>query len=254
MIMKTYIMIPTYKEKENIALLIEKLRELAIPDLTIVIVDDNSPDGTIEIVRDLIRVTPGLELIVRKENRGRAFAEIEGLKYCVRQGADYVLEMDADFSHDPRHIPEILEKMRDHDMVIGSRFVKGGRLVRSGFTRNLITNCARAYMNVVLGLNIKDPTSGYRCFRAGALKSINLECTLSEGFAVVQEVLYKMHRRGYSIVEVPVVFEDRVRGKSKFPLRSVTQGLIMMLVFRLLFSKVREPEDAEIVWTASGGE
>ena len=244
--MKTYIMIPTYKEKENIALLIEGLRKLSIPDLTIVVVDDNSPDGTVKIVKDLMKGASDLELIVRKQNRGRAFAEIEGLKYCVREGADYVIEMDADFSHNPDYIPVMLEKIRDCDVVIGSRFVKGGRLVRTGFIRNMITNCARIYMHLVLGLRAQDPTSGFRCFRAEVLKSINLECTISDGFAVVQEVLYKAHRRGYSIIEIPIVFEDRVRGKSKFPLRSVTQGLIMMLVFRLVFSKVREPESAEI--------
>jgi dolichol-phosphate mannosyltransferase len=245
--MKTYIMIPTYNEKENIALLIERLMELSIPELTIVIVDDNSPDGTPDIVKDMMKGAPCLELLVRKQNKGRAFAEIEGLKYCIRQGADYVIEMDADFSHDPRHIPELLRKIQEYDVVIGSRFIKGGRLVRSGFIRNMITTCARAYMNLVLGFNIQDPTSGYRCFRADVLKSIDLECTLSEGFAVVQEVLYKAHRRGYSITEIPVVFEDRLRGTSKFPLRSVTQGLIMMLVFRLLFSKMREQEDSDII-------
>jgi len=245
--MRVFILILTYNERENISLLIDEIRGLGIENLKIVVVDDNSPDGTSEIVKEMMQKHDDIELLVRKTNRGRAFAEIEGLKYCVNRGAECVLQMDADFSHSPSYIPIFLEEIKSAYLVIGSRFMKGGKLVRSGFIRNFITGCARHYMNLVLGMHVADPTSGYRCWRSEVLKSIRLEATVSDGFSVLQEFLYKTHRRGFSIKEIPIVFEDRVRGDSKFNhLSSVLKGLVHILIFRILFHKVKEDEVIEI--------
>ena len=241
-----YIMIMTYNERDNISRLIRKIKDLSLRNLTIVVIDDNSPDGTSDVVKEMMKEYDGLELLLRKENKGRARAELAGLKYCIQQGADVVLEMDADFSHDPAYIPEFLKLMDTCDVVIGSRFIRGGKMTRSGFVRNVITGCARRYINLVLGMHVCDPTSGYRCFRSEVLKRIRLDTSISDGFAFIQEILYKAYRHGFSIREIPITFVDRTRGESKFPLVSVTQGLVMMLVFRILFSRPLKPEDMEI--------
>lgn len=244
--MRIFVLILTYNERENIVLLIDEIRKLGLEGLRIVVVDDNSPDGTSELVKEMIDKYGEIELVVRKTNRGRAYAEIEGLKYCVKKGAEIVLQMDADFSHNPSYIPSFLEEIKSADLVIGSRFMKGGKLVRSGFIRNFITGCARYYMNLVLGMNIADPTSGYRCWRGEVLESIHLESTVSDGFSVLQEFLYKTHRHGFSIREIPIVFEDRVRGDSKFQhLSSIMKGLVHIVIFRILFHKVKEEEVTE---------
>jgi dolichol-phosphate mannosyltransferase len=245
-LVKTFVMIPTYNERENIAQLVEKIFALAIEGLQIVVVDDNSPDGTSDLVKTLMERYRGLHLILRRKNKGRGLAGIEGFKYSVAHGADYVLEMDADFSHDPAYIPQFLEKMKDNDLVIGSRFVAGAKNVRPGPARNVITGFARWYIRMMLGLSVKDPTSGFRCFRGEALKAIDLDCTISEGPAIVQELLYKVHRRQFRIAEIPITFEDRVRGASTFTPRLAFQGFLMVFLFRLLFSRVKKPEDVEI--------
>jgi dolichol-phosphate mannosyltransferase len=245
--MKIYVLILTYNERENIALLIEEIKKLGLENLKIVVVDDSSSDGTIEIVREMIEKLGEIELLVRKTNKGRAYAEVEGLKYCLKKGAECVIQMDADFSHKPCYIPMFIEEIKTADLVIGSRFVKGGKLVRSGIMRNFITGCARYYMNLVLGMQVKDPTSGYRCYKSNVLNRINLEATVSDGFALLQELLYKTHRHGFSIKEIPIVFEDRIRGSSKFHhFSSILQGLVYMLIFRILFHKTRDEEVTEV--------
>jgi dolichol-phosphate mannosyltransferase len=243
---KTFVMIPTYNEKENIVLLIEKIRAIGIEDVQIVVVDDNSPDGTSGLVKSLMESCKDIHLILRRKNKGRGLAGLEGFKYCVQQGADYVIEMDADFSHDPAVIPQFLEKIKDYDLVIGSRFVKGAKNSRQGPLRNLITGIARSYIRIMLGLAVKDPTSGFRCFRSDALRAIDLDSTISEGPAIVQEILYKAHVHHLRIAEIPIIFEDRVRGASTFTPRLAFQGFLMVLIFRLLFSKVKKPEEVEV--------
>ncbi len=248
--MKCFVMIPTYNESENIVRLIDEIVSLSVPELHIVIVDDNSPDGTAEVVKKKVETVKNIHLLVRMKNRGRGRAGLEGFKYCVNAGAEAVVEMDADFSHHPRHIPEMLEKLESHDVVIGSRFVKGGKNVRGGAIRNFITWFAGTYIRVMLGLHVQDPTSGYRCFKAEVLRLISLEGCISQGPSVVQEVLYKAQRLGFTMTEVPIVFEDRERGNSTFRPALAVQGFLMVLVFRLLFSKPPEPEDIRLFKSA----
>jgi len=244
--MRTFIMIPTYNESENIVKLIDEITSLSVPELHIVIVDDNSPDGTADTVKKKMETVTNIHLLVRMKNKGRGRAGLEGFKYCVKAGADAVIEMDADFSHHPRHIPELIEGLEGHDIVIGSRFVKGGKNVRGGPIRNFITWFAGTYIRIVLGLQVQDPTSGYRCFNADVLRRISLESCISKGPSVVQEILYKAHRLGFTMTEVPIVFEDRERGVSTFRPSLAVQGFLMVIIFRLLFSKPPEPEDIRL--------
>ena len=244
--MKTFVMIPTYKERENLGPLITSIRDLGVEDLEIAIVDDNSPDGTAGLMNELMAAHGGIHFVLRKTNRGRGYAGAEGFKYCLAQGADYVIEMDADFSHDPRFIPQFLEKIRDYDLVIGSRFVKGAHNERGGLGRNLITSFARFYINTMLGVKLSDPTSGYRCFRRTVLQTINLDSMVSSGPAIVQEVLYKAHCCRFSMTEIPIIFQDRTRGKSTFNFRLAVQGFFMVACFRLLFKKPVKSDTFEV--------
>lgn len=239
---KVIVMIPTYNEKENIAILIKKILDLNIDALHILVVDDNSPDGTSKIVKELAKESDKVHSLVRYKIRGRGFAGIEGMKYCLKEGADYIIEMDADFSHDPRHIPQMLEEIKHCDVVVGSRFAKGGREIGRSWGRRLITKLSTMYIHSALRIKIKDCTSGYRCFRKEVLREINLDNTVSLGPSVVQELLYKAYLKGFKIHEVPIVFVDRKRGYSTFNIKIFFQGFLMVLILKFLFSHLREAE------------
>lgn len=235
--MKTYVMIPTYNERENIGNLIQEILNLNIPDLHIVVVDDNSPDGTSEVVRNLSGKHPEVELLLRTTERGRGSAGIAGFKYALEHGTDSVIEMDADFSHHPKYIPHLLEALHDADMVIGSRFVGGGKDVNRGIARRIITFLAGIYVRVLLGLKIKDVSSGYRCFKRKVLESIELDSVISTGPSIVSEVFYRAHLKGFSIKEIPIEFEDRIHGQTKLNYKILIKTLLMVLEFKRLNKK-----------------
>jgi len=241
--MKTYVMIPTYNERENIGNLIREILNLKIPDLHVVVVDDNSPDGTSEIVKNLAKEHPEVELLLRTTGRGRGSAGIAGFKYALEHGADYVVEMDADFSHHPKYIPSFLEAIQEADMVIGSRFVGGGKDVNRGIVRRVITFLAGVYVRLLLGLRIKDVSSGYRCFKKKVLKAIELDSMISTGPSIVSEVFYRVHLKGFSIREIPIEFADRTHGETKLNYTILIKTLLMVLKFKrfnkkgLLFKK-----------------
>ena len=235
--MKTYVMIPTYNERENIGNLIQEILNLKIPDLHIVVVDDNSPDGTSVIVKDLSIEHPEVELLLRATERGRGSAGIAGFKYTLEHGADYVIEMDADFSHHPKYIPRLLEALHDADMVIGSRFVGGGKDVNRGIIRRTITFLAGVYVRVSLKLKIRDVSSGYRCFKRKVLEAIELDSMVSTGPSIVSEVFYRAHLKGFSIKEIPIEFEDRTHGQTKLNYKILIKTLLMVLQFKRLHKK-----------------
>ncbi|MBW2981183.1 polyprenol monophosphomannose synthase [Candidatus Woesearchaeota archaeon] len=212
---KTIVVLPTYNERENIGGIINKILGLKIKNLSILIVDDNSPDGTWEIAQELSKKQPRLNLLLRKGKRGRGLAGIEGFRYCLNHGADVIIEMDADFSHDPQYIPLFLEKIKKYDLVLGSRAVKGGKDVGRSFFRRLITKLANSYTRITLGMRIRDCNSGYRCFRRKVLESINLGNIVSEGPSIVQEILYEAYTKRFNIAEVPIIFRNRTMGKTK---------------------------------------
>lgn len=237
--MKTYVMIPTYNERENIGSLIREIVNLKISDLHILVVDDNSPDGTAEVVKNLSKKDPEVELLLRTTERGRGSAGIAGFKYALDHGADCVIEMDADFSHHPKYIPSMLDAIQNADMVIGSRFISGGEDVNRGIIRKVITILAGIYVRVLLGLKIKDVSSGYRCFKRKVLEAIELDSIISTGPSIVSEVFYRAHLKGFSLHEIPIKFEDRTHGQTKLNYKILMKTLLMVIKFKRLNKKGR---------------
>jgi len=239
------VMIPTYCEARNIRPLVEEILALGL-DLRVLIVDDCSPDGTGQVARELARQYPGrVAVMVRTSERGRGVAGVAGFKEILTWPVAHVVEMDADFSHHPRHLPAMLEAMADCDVAVGSRFVPGGGDRGRHWLRRLITFVANRYIRAVLGVRIRDCTSGFRCFRREVLEAIGLDHCVSLGPSVVQEMLYKAHFKGFRIRELPIVFVDRVRGRSSFSWQVFLEGFLMVLVLRFLHSRVRRLPTAE---------
>ena len=232
--MKTFVVIPTYNERENVKKLIDEILDLKVNNLEIVVVDDDSPDGTWKIVEEMSNANDEVHLLHRRERKGRGTAGVEGFRYALEHGVDYILEMDADFSHDPKHIPTIIENMSDADIVLGSRAIPGGRQVGRNLVRRTITKMANTYIRMMFGLKVRDCNSGYRCFKRKVIESIDLDSTISEGPAIVQEWLYRSHLKGFTIKEVPIVFVERERGDSKLGISGVYKGYIMVLKLKLL--------------------
>jgi len=229
--MKSLIIIPTYNEKDNVKNLIRKILEI-LPDIHILIVDDNSPDGTAGLVEELALRINNLHLIIRKDERGRGLAGIAGFKYAVENQFDYVIEMDADFSHNPKYIPLLLRQIETCDLAIASRMISGGGIIGRNFIRNIITRLANIYIRLILGINIKDATSGFRCFRRQILENISWDTVISRGPSIVEEVLYLVYRGGYKIKEVPIIFEERRQGKSKLNFKKILSTMFLILKIR----------------------
>ena len=233
---RAVVMIPTCNEADNIGRLVEEIHAI-VPKLDMLVVDDQSPDGTADVVRQQQKIIPNLDLMVRSGPRGRGIAGIEGFRKCLERGYDFILEMDADFSHHPRFLPDFLDDIRYNDVVLGSRFILGGEDRDRGWIRTLITMFANTYIRFWLNIHIRDCTSGYRAFRREVLERIDLQSTISTGPSVVQELLYKAVLSGFTVREIPIVFVDRKRGRSSFNRRIALQGFIMILRLRYLFSK-----------------
>ncbi len=232
--MKTYVMIPTYNERENIAALVGEILKLNVKNLHILVVDDDSPDGTALIVKEMARKNKNIHLLLRTKNRGRGLAGKEGMLYCLKNGAEVVIEMDGDFSHHPKYIPQMLKEIRSYDVVLGSRLVKGGHDIGRGVVRRIITKLANLYITVMLGIRVKDCNSGFRCFRKDLLQKIGVERLESKGPAIIQEVLFKAHLVGARIKEIPIDFINRTKGMSKLGLRELAMGYWMVLRLKAL--------------------
>jgi dolichol-phosphate mannosyltransferase len=229
--MLTYIMIPTYQEAENIGDLIRDIRQI-VPEAHVLVVDDNSPDGTAGIVEELARTDPQVHVMVRMTERGRGTAGRDGFKRALELGAERVVEMDADYSHHPRYLPAILAASERADVVLGSRYVPGGGERGRPLHRQLVTQVAGQFLRWLLGVSVRDPSSGYRCFRREVLEAVGLDHFVSTGPAIVSELLYKARLKGFSITEVPILFEDRTRGASKLRLSTLFQVLGTVLRLR----------------------
>ncbi len=234
----TLMMIPTYNEADNIKALVEAVLAQS-PGVGVVIVDDNSPDGTADIVRSLGDRGGRIDLIVRTDERGRGSAGIVGFRRALALGARYIGEMDADFSHDPKYIKDFLRMIESYDIVIGSRGVSGGGEVNRSITRRIITVFASVYIRLLLGLRVKDPTSGYRLFRREVVETFDWDAMISTGPSIVQEMLVQALVRGRSVVEFPILFSERRAGSAKFNVRISVQSLVMILRFRMKYGRIR---------------
>ena len=236
--MKAMAMVPTYNESGNIERLITEILAQG-DDVGVVVVDDDSPDGTWKIVEEYSKRDTRVHLLRRIGRRGRGTAGIEGFQYAVKQGVELIIEMDADFSHKPSYISGFLKEMKDCDLLIGSRMVKGGGETGRGPLRQLITNGANLYIRLMLGLPYKDATSGFRIFRREVLEAVDLNNLISTGPSILQEILYMAHRKGFRIKEVPIIFEDRTVGQSTFNSKIMLQSLMMIPRIRGRYSNYR---------------
>jgi dolichol-phosphate mannosyltransferase len=225
------VVIPTYNERESIESLIREVLSLSL-ELNILVVDDNSPDGTGAIVSKLAEESPKVGLLTRKKRKGRGSAGVDGFKKALEMGADLVIEMDADFSHHPRHIPDLVANANNYHVVLGSRFVAGGADRDRGMLRQMVTRLAGLYVRTSLGIKIRDVSSGYRCFRKEVFEKVDLEDMISAGPSIVLELLYKICLNGFSVKEVPIIFEDRRQGQTKLDTITLLETLVMVLRLR----------------------
>jgi len=233
------VVIPTYNREHLLPDTVESVLNQTYKDFEVIVVDDNSPDGTADIVRSMGDRGGRIELIVRKTERGRGSAGIAGFRRALALGARYIGEMDADFSHDPGYIKDFLRMIESYDIVIGSRGISGGGEVNRSPVRRVITAFASVYIHVLLGLAVKDPTSGYRLFRREVIETLDWDTMISTGPSIVQEMLIQSLARGWSVVEFPIVFSERRAGSAKFNVRISAQSLVMILRFRIKYGKIR---------------
>lgn len=230
--MKICVVIPTYNEKENVRAITEKIFSMPLDDLEIIFVDDGSPDGTAPLIKELQHRFP-IHLIERPKKMGIGSAYVAGFKHALRNGAEYIFEMDADLSHDPLDIPKLLAAAEGGvDLVIGSRRVPGGKIVGWNLRRHLTSLGATWLSSLLLGLKTKDVTAGFRCYRRAVLEKFNLDKIKSGGYAFQEETLYRAERAGFKIIEVPVTFYDRKAGKSKLSKKDIIEFFWIILKLR----------------------
>lgn len=243
------IVIPTYNERENIAALIQQI--MAFPRFNVLVVDDNSPDGTGQIVAELAQQNQRVKLLARPGKLGLGTAYVAGFKQALSDGAQFIFEMDADFSHDPRYLPHLLAAAEtEYDLVLGSRYVKGGGTTDWGLLRKLISRGGSFYARLILGLSIQDCTGGFRCYRRQLLEQLDLDAVRSNGYSFQVEMLYRAHLGQFRIGEIPIIFPDRRVGASKMSRRIIVEAMIM--VWRMRFFPHRmylrpQPKVAEVV-------
>lgn len=229
---KTYLVIPTYNERGNIEKLVEKIFALDIADLYVLVVDDNSPDQTGELVKTLQQRFTNLELLSRQTKDGLGRAYLAGFDYALKAGADYIFEMDADLSHDPKYIPDFLRAIVKADLVLGSRYIAGGGVTNWNWSRRLISRFGNVYARAVLGLPYHDLTGGFKCYRRAVLEKIGLNDFSSVGYNFQIETTYKVHLAGFKIVETPIIFTERAEGKSKFSFKIIIESFWKVLKLR----------------------
>ena len=226
------VIVPTFNERENIGRLLPLV--LANPRLSVLVVDDGSPDGTGEIVADAMAADERVHLLRRAGKQGLGTAYVAGFRYALERGAEFIFEMDADFSHDPRYLPDLLQAAETtYDLVIGSRYVAGGGTTDWGVVRRFISRGGNLYARLILGLPLSDMTGGFRCYRAQALRAIDLSDVRSNGYSFQIEMAYRVYRAGMRVGEVPIIFPDRRVGASKMSKNIVGEALINVVKLRL---------------------
>ncbi|MCD4653070.1 polyprenol monophosphomannose synthase [bacterium] len=230
--MDTLIFTPTWNEAENIELLIREIF-VYVPESHLLVVDDYSPDGTGQIAVRLQKEYPNLHVLHRKGRRGRGLAGIAGFIWALDNKADYIIEMDADFSHKPEYLPSIRKALEKADMVLGSRYVSGGQDLRLGKHRHIISRFAGWYQQKMFGTEVKDCTSGFRGYKADVLEKIGVRDLQTWGPAILSDVLYRVIQNNFRIEEVPIIFPDRERGKSTLTTKILIEGFLNVAKLRL---------------------
>lgn len=230
--MKAFVIIPTYNEKDNVVKLAASVLAQHA-DIQILFVDDNSPDGTGTIIDDLVSGNSRIHVLHRAGKLGLGSAYREGFKAALALGADYLIEMDADFSHDPETLPLFLDAINSSDLVIGSRYLNGVSVVNWPIRRLILSYFASVYTRWVTGLQLHDCTSGYKCFRRSAIESIDLATVTSDGYSFQIEMNYRCMKNGLKITEIPIIFVDRHAGSSKMSRKIVREAVFMVWKLRL---------------------
>ncbi|MGI6370006.1 MAG: polyprenol monophosphomannose synthase [Ignavibacteria bacterium] len=232
--MKSIVVIPTYNELENIKSIITAVLD-AVKDINILIVDDNSPDGTAAVVEEMMKTDDRIHLLKRAGKMGLGTAYCEGFAYCLERNFDVICQMDADFSHDPNDLPRLIDELnKGYDLVIGSRYVSGVNVVNWPLRRLILSYGASIYSRIITGLKIKDTTGGFKCFRADMLRKIDLKKINSNGYGFQIEMNYKVWKKGGKIKELSIIFIDRRSGTSKMNKNIICEAVF--LVWKLRFT------------------
>lgn len=231
---KCLVIIPTYNEKMNVEKMLGSLKEL-YPDISILIIDDNSPDGTAQVVEKCQSKLSNIHLIKRVGKLGLGTAYITGFKWALQKDYQFIFEMDCDFSHDPKDITRLLEAAQENDLVIGSRYIDGIRIINWPFHRLLLSYGASIYTRFITGLKILDVTGGFKCFKRSTLETINLDRIFSNGYSFQVELNYKVWSLGLKLKEVPIIFTERRDGQSK-----MSGGIFKEAVWAVIMLRVRK--------------
>lgn len=227
------VIIPTYNEKDNIRNVLGRLDNFGVD---ILIIDDNSPDGTAQIVKEIQTSNSHIHLLERAGKLGLGTAYVAGFKWALEREYQFILEMDADLSHNPDDVPRLLEKCRENsvDMVIGSRYCQGVNVVNWPLKRLLLSYGASKYTRIITGLKIYDPTAGFKCFRRRVLETINLDGIKSSGYSFQIEMNFRAFKEGFNINEVPIIFTERTEGKSKMSNAIIFEAIFMVWKLKIL--------------------
>lgn len=228
-----WVVIPTYNEKDNIAKMIHSLYNQPISNLSILIVNDNSPDGTGQIVKNLQPQYPSLHLAAREKKSGLGKAYIHGFKYAIEHGASTIIQMDADFSHNPKDIPRLIESLKDNDLVIGSRYINGISVVNWPLSRLLISIGGNAYARIITGMPFKDSTGGFRAWRTSTLEKINIPSITANGYGFQLVLAHRTWKRKFRIKEIPIIFTERREGQSKMSKSIIWEAIWLVWKLRI---------------------
>ncbi len=252
--MKAIVVVPTYNEKDNIEKIVQEILAQNC-NLHVLIVDDNSPDGTGQLADRLAGDDKRVHVLHRSRKLGLGSAYRDGFKRALEMGADYIIEMDADFSHDPENLKLFLEKIKESDLVVGSRYLHGVSVVNWPIRRLILSYFANVYSRLVTGLRISDCTSGFKCFRREVIEAIDLDTIKSDGYSFQIEMKYRCIEKGFKVAEVPIIFIDRHSGTSKMSRKIVREAIIMVWKLRLgsllkKFRRTGESSDKRKLGTA----
>ncbi len=224
---RTVIVMPTFNERENLPRMVQRLLALSVP-VDLLVVDDNSPDGTGKLADELAAQHPEIHVLHRAEKNGLGRAYLAGFQWALERDYEFIFEMDGDFSHNPDDVPAMLAAAETADLVLGSRYLNGIRIINWPLHRLMLSKGAALYVRIITGMPITDPTGGYKCFRRRALTALNLAAVQSNGYSFQIELTHKLWRQGYQVVEVPIIFTERVKGHSKMSGNIVREALLMV--------------------------
>jgi dolichol-phosphate mannosyltransferase len=233
--MRAIALIPTYNERANLAELVAKVRQFS-PGLHLLIVDDNSPDGTGDLADELARLDPETVFVLHRPKKvGLGKAYVDAFTHVLAKDYEYILQMDADLSHDPAHLPRFFEAIRDHDLVVGSRYLQGISVVNWDLKRLVLSKLASHYVRFLTGIPLSDPTSGFICWRRAALESLGFRDAFSIGYVFLVEMKYKAYRKGLRLTETPIIFVERKHGNSKLDWRVTWEAIWGVLRLRFKY-------------------